>query len=415
MEKVIAREIFDPHPIEIEFFSKQSNKTTKLVNSSDGFRIDGANRWYDFSFAEPVFVTKLEIISEGYDSWYKFEVEVFHADETFHQERIPVNNNSVSLSMGKLATSFRFKPESRWARTTSILRVVVHGYSLKEFHELEWAIKEIRKRESAVSSSEKNLTALEAAAENARVQIKELTVEVGKLTAQQGELTNKSKVLQEQIVQKEALDKDLQRELETLQETRRSIRTEISTEETKLDNLTKKLRLFPSEIAGFVKQGNRNIWAYVFLGLPFAAIFGVVLWSLFSSAIDLTQLWRKQEGVDVWTIFLTRIPFVLVAIALIEACGFIVGRLVFEIVKINRQRLDFQKLSIIAKDVVTAAAADSELTEAERFAEETKLKMSLLQEHMKSKSNEEYRYSGSAITSAVIGVASRFAGGKNGG
>ena len=94
----------------------------------------------------------------------------------------------------------------------------------------------------------------------------------------------------------------------------------------------------------------------------------MVLWSLFSSAIDLTQLWRIEDDVNVWTIFLTRIPFVLVAIALVEACGFIVGRLIFEIVKINRQRLEFSKLSIIAKDVVLASSAELEMTDEERFS-----------------------------------------------
>lgn len=98
--------------------------------------------------------------------------------------------------------------------------------------------------------------------------------------------------------------------------------------------------------------------------------------------------------------------------ALIEACGFIVGRLIFEIVKINRQRLEFSKLSIVAKDVVTASVVDSSMTDEERFGEETKLKMQLLQEHMKSRSSEEFKYTGSAITSAVIGVANRFSGNK---
>ncbi len=129
-----------PHPIEFELFSKQSNKTTKLVNSKDGYSIDGAHRWYEFGFKEPVFITKIEILSEGYDSWNKFEVEIEHTDGTSHQERVPVENGSVVLSLGKLARELRFRPDSKWALKTSITRVVVHGYSLEEFHQLEWAV-----------------------------------------------------------------------------------------------------------------------------------------------------------------------------------------------------------------------------------------------------------------------------------
>lgn len=195
--------------------------------------------------------------------------------------------------------------------------------------------------------------------------------------------------------------------METLQEERRNIRSEIAADRNTLDELTNEIRLFPSEIKGFVDQGTQNIKTYLWIGLPFAAILAIILYSLFSNAIDLTQLWRLEDGVDVWTIFLTRIPFVVVAFALIEACGFIVGRLVFEIVKINRQRLEFAKLSIVAKDVTTAAASVAGLTEEERFAEETRMKMQLLSEHMKSVSSEEFKYQGTSISSAIIGLAGK--------
>ncbi|MCW1951878.1 MAG: hypothetical protein KIH44_011000 [Octadecabacter sp.] len=54
------------------------------------------------------------------------------------------------------------------------------------------------------------------------------------------------------------------------------------------------------------------------------------------------------------------------------------------------------------------------MTAEDQFSEELKLKMMLLQEHMKSQTNEEFRYSGSAITSAIIGAASKFTGVKSG-
>lgn len=402
-----------PHPIEVEFFSKQANKTTKLINSGEGFKVEGVHRWYEFEFVGPVYLSELKIASSGYDKWNKFDVEVLHSDQTVHQERITVEDNVISLSLGKLALSFRFRPESRWLTKTEILRVVASGYSLEEFHNFEWSIKDIQSRELILSKKEEKLEELNDL-ENTKVSnIKQLTTEVGKLTAHRNELTESSALLSEKIKTKQASEKDVQSEIETYQEERRGLRSDITSDEIKLSNLTKKLRLFPSEVAGFVEEGNRNIKTYLLLSLPFIGIFAVVLWSLFSNAIDLTQHWKIEGGVDVWIIFLTRVPFVLVAVALIEACGFVVGRLIFEILKINRQRLEFSKLSIIAKDVVLASSTELEMSDEERFAEETKLKMTLLQEHMKSQSQEEFRYTGSALTTAVIAVANRLAGKKN--
>ena len=103
---------------------------------------------------------------------------------------------------------------------------------------------------------------------------------------------------------------------------------------------------------------------------------------------------------------------VLVAVTLIEACAYVVGRLVFEVVRINRQRLDFAKLSIIAKDVSAASARSTALTDGEVFDLETKLKMELLREHMKNYTGAEFEYKGSAIISALIGVADRLSGKK---
>ena len=401
------------HPIEIDFFSKQSNKTTKLINSPDGFQIDGTNRWFDFELTEPVYLTEIRIETSGYDGWSKFEIEVQHIDGTEHKEFVSVEDGVVSLGFGKLASAFRFRPPAKWVIKTDILRVVATGYSLEEFHDYEWSLKNIQSREKEITAKEAAFTELEEEEKSLKTSVRQLTAEVGKLTAQRDEITESVKILSEEIRQGEASKKDIQTEIESLQEERRGIRSQISSDTNELNKLTQKLRLFPSEIAGFVEEGTRNIKHYLFLSAPFTLILGVILWSMFSSSIDLTQLWRKEPEIDVWTIFLTRIPFVLVAIALVEICGFIVGRLIFEIVKINRQRLEFSKLSIVAKDVVTSASNNTDMTEEDRFTEETKLKMTLLQEHMKSQSQEEFRYSGSAISNAIIGVATRLASGKS--
>jgi hypothetical protein len=122
-----------PHPINLEFFAKRGNKTTKLINSDEAFALEGTHRWFEYEFAEPVYLSSLRIDCSGYEGWHKFEIEVFHSDQTQYHDYISVDNDSVSLNLGKLVVGFRFKPESRWMTKTSILNVVVTGYSLADF------------------------------------------------------------------------------------------------------------------------------------------------------------------------------------------------------------------------------------------------------------------------------------------
>lgn len=398
-----------PEVKEIPFnlYKKQGNKTTQLVNCKQGFAIDGNNRWYEFEFLEPIYITGIEIRSSGYEQWDRFSIEVQHTDETTHQERIAVNGGVVSLALGKLSRKFRFKPDSKFLSETKINLVKAFGYTLQEFHSFEHEVSKIKERMQQLSEKESTVQTIEATLTSLRADSSKIRAEIDILKQERAEekslisnLNNQSETLDSQV-------EDMRQELDTLREQRREARAEIANDQGEHLKLTRELRLFPSEIAGFVAQGNRNITTYFFLAVPFTLIFALVTWSLFFSAIDLTQLWKKDPEIDVWTIFLTRLPFVIVALAIIESCGFIVGRLIFEIIKINRQRLEFSKLSIVAKDVTTASSLNTEMTDEDRFREETKIKMGLLQEHMKNHSPEEFKFQGSAITSVISGVVNK--------
>lgn len=397
-----------PHPISIEFFSKAHNKTTKLINNSvPDFSIEGQHRWYDYSFKQPAYLTEIRISSKGYANYDKFDLRVDHVDGTHHSERIAVSGDTITLALGKLCKSFSFRPERKWVTNTEILTVVATGLTLSEFHEYEWQIKESQKREEQLdaqeaSISERELKILDQAEEN-----KLLASEVGKLRGERDQLNASIKSVGEVLAEDESKLEEVKGTLEASRRERNQIRGEAEEQRLQLEVLTREVRLFPSEITGFVQEGTRNIKWYVALSLPFVAILVIVTHALFSGAADLSQLWKEEEQIEVWTIFLTRLPFVIIAFALIETCGYIVGRLIYEVVRINRQRLEFQKLSIIAKDVSAASAHGSGIDEETLFEEETKLKMVLLREYMQNQSNAEFEYRGSALISAFVGVANK--------
>ena len=415
MSESIPKEITAPtaKPISIDFFSKRGNKSTKLVNSSKSENsMDARHTWYEYRFENSVYLTSISIFVSEFKNWDKFDLIVDHIDGTKHEESITCKDNKVDLTLGKLVSGFRFRPPKKVLSNPKLIKVSAIGFTLDEFHEFEWRIKEFDESVSELNSREKRVRELELKVDDLEKQSVALASDVGKARSELSDLENKLDTSRTKFSDINSQIDDANSQLKSLRQERRSTEEGISKANRTLEELTRRVRLFPSEIAGFIKEGNRSTKWYIAISAPFVVILYIVLHSLFSSAIDLTQLWRLESNVDMWTVFLTRLPFVLVALALIEACSYIVGRLIFEIIRINRQRLEFAKLSIVAKDVSTASSSLTSLTDEEIFDKETALKMDLLREHMKNFQGSEFEYRGSAIINAISGVARRFGGNR---
>ena len=398
-----------PHLISVNFFTKRGNKDELIINADEVTSpIDSKSRWFSYSFVRPVFLTKIEILTDGFATYDRFEIVVDHVDGTQHEERVAVENELVVLRLGKLSTGFRFKPDSRYLSKPKLLQINVTGYSEEEFHSFELNVKEyhsklteLRKREDALEAQSDKITEY-------ALKKTELESEIGIAKAESEQLSKQLILVAVKVSHENERLKDAVAKAAIEEEKQRNVSAAVERETTKLQELVREVRLFPTEISGFIKEGNRSIKWYLAIGFPFLTILIMIVWRLFSNAVDLTQIYRTEEDIEIWTIFLTRVPFIIVAVALVEACGYVVGRLVFEIMRINRQRLEFAKLSIIAKDVSTASANGLEgITEEALFDHETKLKMELLREHMKNYVGKEFEYQGSGLIAAINGVANR--------
>lgn len=289
-----------------------------------------------------------------------------------------------------------------------IIRVISTGYTESEFYEFEWAIKEFQRSVADLEIREKKLEARKSELDTLKAERVEIESVVGKAKVEAEQLNQLITSTKDTVAKLETQEKDLRQKNNSAEEILRNVSAQISKDSEHLQVLKSELRLFPSEISGFFKEGKRSIKTYLWMGLPFLVVLIVILTLIFVNAVNLTQLYKEVDSTDIWTVFLTRIPFVLVAIALIEASGYVVGRLAFEVIRISRQRVEFAKLSIIAKDVSAAAATKVEgMTEQDVFEAETQLKMELLREHMKNYVGNEFEYKGSGLIAAIKGVADR--------
>lgn len=398
------------HTISVDFYSLKGSKREEIINAADNSNaFEGRSQWYVFEFINPVYLKSLEVRFEGYESHNGFQFKVDHVDGTQHDEVIPVGADKVTLQMGKLANGFRFKPDSKILTRPKLCSIEARGFTIEEFYQFEWAIRnyeksieELEKREALQGSLMESISLLNG--EKAR-----LEGEIGKSRAEAAELFRSSSKMELEQQSSETKLTELKRELQKFELKMDETTKKLWEKEKEFNDQVDKLRLFPTEISGFVREGNRSTIWYTCLGAPFAIILIAIVFSLYFSTMDLSLLWKRDPQIDIWTIVLTRIPFVILAVTLIETCGYLVGRLIFEVIRINRQRLDFAKLSIIAKDVTHVSGISAGMTQQQIFDQATSLKMELLREHMKNYTGAEFEHKGSPLITVLVSVAAKLA------
>lgn len=109
-------------------------------------------------------------------------------------------------------------------------------------------------------------------------------------------------------------------------------------------------------------------------------------------ASELSHLTNLPQGVSIWEVLIARFPYVLVCGALLASSYKLARVFIAEIIRINQQRLNLTKISIIAKDVSGASEDGLSLDDAARYEHRTHLKMNLLREHLKGYLAEDYQY-----------------------
>ncbi len=314
------------------------------------------------------------------------------------------NNGRFTLNVGRFISGFRFKPDMKFNILSNqlITSIVVTGYTLNEFQQLENEIASIARDKTQAQELLKSIDAREQAAaekiSTAETHLNELKQQSTSLDKEIGQATGQLDALKSEISQnakrRDELNSsvdDINKNLETLRTERRSEEALLAERKSQRAKLIEEIRLFPSEIGGFVQEAKRSIGYYILLSLIPMGIILYVTHYLYSSAVDLTQI-HKSGDINVWNIFLTRIPFVVVSVTILQVCGILLKRFINEIVEINNQRLNLSAISIVAKDVSTASAASLDISPDEKFEMETRLKMSLLREQMRKYVSEKYEY-----------------------
>ena len=385
-----------------ELVERATNKTTKLLaNSGSTQPIDGRHRWHDYKFREPVFLTELQILTSNYSGFAEFEILWRSQDGEKHTAKLRIAGDRVSAAISDLCTEISFRPPQTYFTSPSINVVRLVGVKKEDFGEILKIAGDMASSKSeaistidtAVLDAERKIQAGQKSIEERASVQREITQAKGSLSRLKKNIEDinqkRVELIAEQTTASSALEEALTR-LKTAQNDERNLtdlkgnlQSEIAASEADLKELKTNIHLFPSEIVSFVNQGSQNIKDYTsFAALP-VAIIVIIFVLLIGGAADLSIIVSENPKIDIQTLLLSRIPYVAIATAIIYACYEIAKVFISEMIKINRQRLNLTKISIIAKDISSAAEKGlNNLDDEQLYKLRTEQKMALLREHL---------------------------------
>lgn len=403
LENIRDTDVKDLAPISIEFFNKRKNQSTKLINNSDtNLHIKGKNTDFKFSLIDRVWVKKIIINTDNYATWDSLECG-WSLDEKHTTRKIPLIDNCFTLKINDFIDSFNFKPPSKLFQQPLIKSIKVIGFSMSDFHDVCNSIIEID------DYKDKIITQTESIIEEARTaeesigtlqqEINERKEEFINIESDVNEIKDKNAELNEINRGLKSDESDITKRIESADDSldskgieRKSLNQEIAKSKTELKQLNEDINMFPSEIAGFVNEGEKALRKYYFLaGIPLILLV-LVVYSLFSSAVELTTIFEVNKNASILSILLTRLPYVTVSCMVIFACFGLTKFFVNQMVNINQQRMNLNKISIIANDVSSSSSIGIDMDDSTKYHLRTKLKMELLKEHLKEEINQKYSY-----------------------
>lgn len=409
-DDLINFEVSDPSDIPFLLYDKPYKRTTKLADITISSPMKGQNNWYSLSLKEPVFASTIIVEATGYE----------HKDCEFRWDSVSKGKTEakdVGFSTGRFLieindfiSRFEFKPERRWLADPQITSVRIVGYTMDAF---EAERKSIPKISNLKALAIQDANAIIAKAENAKQRIAEAETTISKLNEQISELeasiasrNEKVSALKETEVklsdklsnlnaEMSIREARLEKQKEAIQ-SRTSERDQLVREVTErtaeLNKLKSDIYLFPSELSKFADRSGKDKAFYWKLSAIPLIVLTLMASLLLLDAHNLAPVLEENESARVFSIFLTRLPYVIVATAIIGAMYKIAQILISEIIRIDKQTCNLAKLSIIATDVSNASEDGLELLDEEKFHLRTGLKMDLLREHLKTYISEDFSY-----------------------
>ncbi|MER8566356.1 hypothetical protein NKH85_12665 [Mesorhizobium sp. M0924] len=414
--------------IDISFFSHRSRKSTQLVGNKNTVNLLKAKReWLSFDLVDTVYITSIKVFATGYEEHHEMEISFVDGSNGGRTEESKrYDGSSFNFEPNRFVNGFGIRPSERFWKSASITRIEIKGVEQKYFSAI------VKLFDDIAGEREKIENSLRAYLEEAKVsfnKIEENSLEISNqndaIEAGESEIKDLNAKVQEladtadEVERRIAIGVSVENErnervtaielnIDKLNADRKALSSEISSKEAILRELKNNINLFPTEIAGYVKQGTNNIKLYTGICAVPILIIGLVTARLFLNSERLLDFFLQNNQMGIIEFLISRAPYVIISTSVLAVCYSILYRLISEIININRKRQDLYKISIIATDVSYASQDEMELTNDERYELRTQTKIEMLKEHLKHHMSEDYLYAPSkSYASTLLSMLAR--------
>lgn len=403
LEEIERTETLNPSEISLDLYNLRTNKSEKLINNTNPAEYQkGKNYPYRFSFTEKLWISTITIKTGNYSSSDKIDF-TYLIDNKIHELKASFHNDCFVVSINDFIDGFTFKPPKKWLVDPRLISISADGFTIGEFTDTCKTLSRIEKHKYEIVEGARSVIEKAEASKNSiddlTIQIEEKEALLSELNDNLSQSTATKTELNEVLRSLGTQESDVRTRIESLEDSidgkrneQKSLNSDIELKKSEFKKLEDDINMFPSEIAGFVNEGEKALRKYYWLAAIPMVVIILVTFSLFSSAVDLTTILKANDNIDILTVMLTRLPYVAVSGTLIAACYQLIKYFVGQMVKINQQRLNLNKISIIANDVSIASSVGIELDESDKYHARTKLKMELLKEHLKEEISQNYEY-----------------------
>lgn len=419
-----AIELIDPQAVTqlpFDLFERRGNRTTKLIiTSNEATPVGGKRRWFDFELSELTLVTNLTVELSGYSDYSDFDVRWINEKDEILSVSVHPSGDSIRVPINDLCKSISFRPPTVLFFSTYVNRVILEGIERQNLSKALGSLAQIEVYSEEISSKiDQALTrANSVIAESAKLSA-ERTVVARDLGQQKSSLARTKKAIEESALKRAELIaqngaaetaltqagaklRELQAQSEELEKQRDTLRADITEADSELRSLRSNINIFPSEIVGFANQARRTGWQYFALAALPILVMTTMFVLLIKGAADLTTVLDDHPNSKITDIMISRVPYVTIAVAVITACYKLSRAFFMELIKINTQRLNLTKISIVARDVSAASEQGLNLTDEDIYKLRTELKMEMLRDHLKEYLSKDFKFT---LPNRILGMA----------
>ena len=397
-----SHEVLSADKISVELIENKGTQQSKLIfNEDPNFTIKLENREYKFKLVEPIYIDKIQLKAK---TILKDVVISYHTVKD-ENKTIKINiDKSIYISSSIKNTIDSISILSPKNKKVELEKIELFGFRLSQFKNIEENLKALEKLNSEMKEEIKKVTSYNQTQldeiENKTLLLEKLHTEldddVKSLTSQKEELEQETDNLNIEIKQlsetknnlentkKDLITKEqeLKNSIQEREKTLSTVNTDIATKREELKKLDNETSLIAYDMQEYVRNAKKDIKWYIGLSIIPWLLIACMSYVLVYGGAYLTTILKVENDAQLWTIFWSRIPFVLAVSSVMFVAYEVSNIFIRKIMEINQQILDFAKIGIIAKDVSETSSINLDLTDEEKFELRTKLKMDMLKSHL---------------------------------